>query len=554
MSLISFIVLVGVLVFVHELGHFVWAKFFGVKVLRFSLGFGPRIVSFKRGETEYIIAAIPLGGYVRMLGESPLDEVEPLDRDRALHNKSIFKRFVIVVSGPLMNLIFPIALYFVVFLGDAELTPASIGMVFPDRPADGKLQPGDRILEIDGDKISTFYELQRIVKRNTGVPLRFKIERGKEVLEQTIKPERFYNQLPLDRTEAIGRIGVMPHHPIAVIGITSASSPASSAGLKTFDVVVAASGQPIRRWIDLRDLLANNQGSLVPITYLRPTPIRGALGGLVELDVYEPRVTTLTPNSGESSAASRIGIELADLYISHVIAKSPEHRIGLLPGDRLVSLDAKPIRMWATFLEDLKKGRGISHSLRWRRGDTEFEKRFSLENKRGVTEHGQRFSRYQVGIINWVPTQSDPSIKNPNPIFYAVREAISKTAEVVELTVFSMVRLLEGRLSVKTIAGPLMIFEYAGTAAREGALNYLTLMAFISIHLGLLNLLPIPLLDGGHLMFFFLEAVVRRPISLRVREYAYIAGLALLLIIFVLAMKNDIERKWPKIVDGITAK
>jgi regulator of sigma E protease len=554
MPLISFIVLVGVLVFVHELGHFVWAKFFGVKVLRFSLGFGPRIVSFKRGETEYIIAALPLGGYVRMLGESPIDEVGPLEHDRALHNQSIFKRFVIVVAGPLMNLIFPIALYFVVFLGDSDLTPATIGMVFPGRPADGKLMEGDRVVAIDSEEIGTFYELQRIVEQNADVPLRFKVERRKKLFETTITPETSLNTLPLDLIEQVGRIGVMPLHPCAVIGLVSDSSPASSAGLKTFDMVVAAAGKPLQRWIDLDELLTHNQGSLVPITFLRPTPLRDALGGLIELDVYEPRVTTLTPDPGKTSGTARVGIELADLYVSHVIAKSPEHHIGLLPGDRLLSLDGKPIRLWATFLEDLKAGRGMTHTLKWRRGDAEIEKRFSLEEERGVTDEGQEFDRYLVGISNWVPAQLDRAIKNPRPISYAVREAVRATKEVVELTVFSVVRLLQGRLSVKTIGGPLMIFEYAGTAAREGALNYLTLMAFISINLGLLNLLPIPLLDGGHLLFFVIEAMMRRPISLRVREYAYIAGLALLLIITVLAFKNDIERKWPEIVDGITTK
>ncbi|MBN1652318.1 MAG: RIP metalloprotease RseP [Deltaproteobacteria bacterium] len=554
MSLISFIVLVGVLVFVHELGHFVWAKFFGVKVLRFSLGFGPRIISFKRGETEYIVAAIPLGGYVRMLGESPLDEIEPQDSGRALHTQNIFKRIVIVVSGPLMNLIFPIALYFVVFLGDTDLTPATVGMIFPDRPADGELSEGDRIVEIDGKSITTFYELQRTIEKNADVPLSFKIERDGQMLERTITPERSSTRLPLDRIKEIGRIGVMPHYPTAVIGVVSASSPAGSAGLRTFDKVVAAGGQPIYLWIDLKQLLEKNQGSLVPITYLRPNPIPNALGGLVELDVYEPRVTTLTPNPGKGSGTSRAGIEPADLYISKVLADSPEHRMGLLPGDRLLFLDGKPIRLWVTFLEDLKKGSGMSHTLRWRRGDRIFEERFSLENKRGVTEQGQSYDRYHVAITNWMPTQLAASIKNPRPIYYALREAVRATAEVVELTLFSVVRLLQGRLSVKTIGGPLMIFEYAGTAAREGALNYLTLMAFISINLGLLNLLPIPLLDGGHLLFFFVEAMVQRPISIRVREYAYIAGLAFLLIITILAFKNDIERKWPEIVDGITTK
>jgi regulator of sigma E protease len=171
-----------------------------------------------------------------------------------------------------------------------------------------------------------------------------------------------------------------------------------------------------------------------------------------------------------------------------------------------------------------------------------------------VTEHGQKYDRYVVGIRNWVPSKTDPRVDNPSPILYAAREAISATSEMVELTIFSIVRLLQGRLSVKSIGGPLTIFEVAGTAAREGALDYLKLMAFISINLGLINLLPIPLLDGGHLLFVMYEAVVRRPVNTRLREYAHIAGLVILIAIMILAFKNDIERQWPKILDLITAQ
>ena len=145
-------------------------------------------------------------------------------------------------------------------------------------------------------------------------------------------------------------------------------------------------------------------------------------------------------------------------------------------------------------------------------------------------------------------------VPNPHPVLYALRQAFRETAEVLELTTYSIVRLFQGRLTMKSIGGPLTMFEATGTAAREGALNYLTLMAFISINLGLINLLPIPLLDGGHLLFFAIEAVARRPVSVRVREYASIAGLAVLVLLMVLAFKNDIERQWPHIVDAVTSE
>jgi len=333
MDVVYFIVLVGVLVFVHELGHFVWAKFFGVQVLRFSLGFGPRIAGFRRGGTEYVLAALPLGGYVRMLGEGPQDVVSPAEAHRSFAEQAIWKRFVIVVAGPVMNLMFPIVLYFVVALGDRELPPPVIGIVFPDRPADGKLEPGDRVLSIDGDEIRTFDDLVDIVEDHADDPLDFVVERGGREVRTSITPALVTRvRAPLDLVERTGLIGVMPVHPEAVIGVPNPASPAGAARLQTFDVIVAARGRPIRRFIDLAAALAQNRGELVPLTYLRPQRIAGALGGLVDLDVYEPHVATVTPDPGEGHGLGRAGLESAELYVSEVRAGSPEDRIGCVPG------------------------------------------------------------------------------------------------------------------------------------------------------------------------------------------------------------------------------
>ena len=148
MTFLWFVLLVGVLIFVHELGHFVWAKVFGVKVLRFSLGFRPRLIGFTRGETEYVIAAIPLGGYVRLLGELPGDVVTKKDEGRAFSEQPLWRRIIIVLAGPVMNLAFPLLLYFVVFLGERDMSPPVIGTVLPGAPADGHLMPGDRVLAV----------------------------------------------------------------------------------------------------------------------------------------------------------------------------------------------------------------------------------------------------------------------------------------------------------------------------------------------------------------------------------------------------------------------
>ncbi|MCC7061073.1 MAG: site-2 protease family protein, partial [Burkholderiaceae bacterium] len=426
---------------------FAWAKFFGVKVLTFSLGFGRKLLGFRKGETEYVIAALPLGGYVKMLGENPNDIVTKAEEPRAFHNQPLWKRFIIVVAGPAMNLVFPVVLYFVVFLSYSELPPSEVGAVFPDLPADGKLVAGDVILAVDDDEVTTFDEVSRIVEDNPGTPLRFRVQRGDEILEHTITPILTEQARPLDLVDEVGRIGFMPHHPTAVIGVTSPSSPAGAARLRTFDRIVSASGQPIDRYLDLERTLGRNGGAMVPVTYLRPVRVDNALGGLAAVEVYDPHVATLTPEPGEGSGLDRAGVEPADLYVSHVTAGSPEHRVGILPGDRLISLDGRPIRLWATFLEDLRLLRGAEHTVVLRRGDETPEKRFRLSHERGVNEHGQRYDLYVVGIRNWVPLVRGAAVANPHPIRYAMSEALSSTLEMMELTAFSVVRLVQGRLT-----------------------------------------------------------------------------------------------------------
>lgn len=563
MEVVYFIVLVGVLIFVHELGHFACAKFFGVRVLKFSLGFGPRIAGLTRGGTEYVIAAFPLGGYVRMLGESPYDDVREEDRGRSFAEQPLIKRVIIVGAGPLMNLVFPIALFFVVFMGDATMTPAVIGTVFPDRPADGVLQPGDRVVRADGEDVSTFYQLARIIHAHPEEPVELVVEREGERRTVTVTPVLTRTERPLGLYDEVGRIGIKPHHPLAVIGVMSPSSPAAAARLRTFDRVIAAGGAPIDRWIDLDAMLGQNRGSMIPLTYMRPTRVEDALGGLVELEVYEPHVATLTPEPGPGDGLARAGLEPVDLYVAQVTTRAPADDSGVRPGDRLVSLDRRPVRLWATFVEDVDARPDATHELVFRRGDQLVTRHYRIRALRSSTGEAddQRVlvldpstGRALGSLGHWRPTTLDAPIPNPSPILYAMEQALRVTAELVELTAFSVVRLFQGELSVRSIGGPIQVFEATSTAAREGALNYLSLMAFISINLGLINLLPIPMLDGGHLLFFFVEAVARRPVSTRLREIASLVGLVMLVLLMVLAFKNDVERQWPHIREMIEAE
>src|SRR5690606_4702396 len=178
MDIVYFVGLVGALVFVHELGHFACAKFFRVHVVRFSLGFGPRVFGFRVRGTEYVLSAMPLGGYVRMFGEDPSEPVRPKDLPRSFYGQPRWRRSLIVLAGPAMNLILPVLIFGVVHAAEGHGSPAVVGTVFPGRPAAGKLQPGDRVLAIDGESVTTFRDLSRIVEKNAGRTLAFTIDRG----------------------------------------------------------------------------------------------------------------------------------------------------------------------------------------------------------------------------------------------------------------------------------------------------------------------------------------------------------------------------------------
>src|SRR5882724_7527859 len=201
MDLLYFIILTSSLIFVHELGHFMLAKAFGVKVLTFSLGFGPKILRFRGKETEYCVGLIPLGGFVKMLEESKADPVLPEDRKRTFESQSLWKRVVIVFAGPIMNLIFPVVLYFSVFVGERHFLPPTIGVVLPGHAADGKLMAGDRVLLVDGEEIGTYAELARIVQKSPGRELLLRVFRNATYVDVSVTPEEVIEHHELDMVE-----------------------------------------------------------------------------------------------------------------------------------------------------------------------------------------------------------------------------------------------------------------------------------------------------------------------------------------------------------------
>ncbi|MCC6217495.1 MAG: RIP metalloprotease RseP [Polyangiaceae bacterium] len=553
MDLVYFILLTSSLIFVHELGHYLVAKAFGVKVLTFSLGFGPRLLRFRGRETEYSVGLLPLGGYVRMLESSKNDIVMPEDRHRTFEQLAVHKRVLVVLAGPAMNLVFPVLLYFSVFVGDGPFLPPTVGIALPGHAAYGKLREGDRVMSVNGAEIGTFDELRRIVSRNPGHTLRLKVFRDGKHVEVEVTPEETIVRRELDIVERVGTLHVEASAPAAVIGVMRTESPAYRAGLRTFDVVTHVAGAPVRRFVDLQAALADNHGETVPVTYLRPIMVPDAVGRLAQLAVYEAGVVALTPAPTGADVLERTGLELADLYAAVVPEESSLHQAGVRPGDRLLRLDQDTLPAWSTFKERLRAEPEREHHVEYfsAREGRERSGTFRVRREDFVDERGQAFARYVLRVQQWIPLAPESRVDHPHPIRYALEKAVEETADVTRFVLVAIVRLAQGRLSLDSLSGPITIYEVAGEEGRKGADYFVWVMALLSINLGLLNLLPIPVLDGGHLMFFVIEGILRRPLPLRVREIAHIVGMAVLVALMALAFKNDVEKRWDAIAGRV---
>jgi regulator of sigma E protease len=366
MIVLNFIIVLGILIFVHELGHFLVAKWMGVKVEKFSLGFGPKLFGFQRGETEYLISAFPLGGYVKMFGEGGFNEVELIeqgtpgtdetpkqcelteaDKARSFSHKSIPQRMAIVFAGPFFNMIFAWLLLIMLYMTGMPILKATVGDVFPNKPA-------------------------------------------------------------------------------------------ALAGMHKGDLITAINGYTVIQWEDFSAKMATATES-VTLTVIRD-------GKPLTLQI-KPQVGTTKNMFGETVQKPIIGVSPAYDFVT---------------------------------------------------------KSFGLQE--------------------------------------AITLGNAKTIEVTRLTALSLLKLFQGVVPLNSLGGPMMIADMANKAAQTGGATFFMLLAVVSINLGILNLLPVPVLDGGHLMFYTIEAIIRRPVPQKVREYAQQAGMILLMGMMVLAFYNDIIR------------
>lgn len=438
-----FLIVLGVLVAFHELGHFLAARWVGVRVLKFSLGFGPKLFGRTMGETEYLLSAIPLGGYVKLFGEDEAEATTQEDRARSFAHKKLWGKVLIVAAGPGFNFI----LAYFIFAGwlatgsplfvptFQDLTPDVEAMV-PGSPADtAGIRVGDRVSRVNGQDISTRTELFDAVAKSNGQPLTLEIKRGEQIKTLTVTPTKTPGQ-QASAQEPGYYLGVEETPPLVTSVVQG--SPAAKAGLQAGDHVVNIDGQTIHTWSQMTGIVKENPNHALQMQVLRE-------GQRVAL--------TVTPSAEKTT------------------------------------VNGQPVEV----------------------------------GKIGISGPGRSIMRSSSPLLS-------------------LYDGLGATWGWTELTVVGLYKMIVGDISSKNIGGPLTIANISGEAASQGASSVVFLIAILSINLGVLNLLPIPILDGGHLLFFLIEGILRKPLGERQRELAQQAGLVLLVGVMIFAFWNDLER------------
>ena len=544
----SIVLLLGGLIFVHELGHFIAAKLLGVKVVKFSIGFGPRLLGFRRGETEYLLSLLPLGGYVKMAGDEPGVEVPPEDRGRGFLEAPPWKRFVIAFAGPGANLAFPVIIYFALALAQngSPVPGPTLGTIMPGSAADrAGLQAGDRVVSVTvpgrpAEPVRYFSDLRQMVGPRAGERIDFTVERGGTQVVVPVVPAAEKESNPVE-TVTRGVIGVSPAWPSAVVAPVL---PGSAGPLAPFDLVVRAGGAPVRNMGDLDRILRASPCAPLDIEVLREAPV-GAPG--VAVSSYAPLKLGMVPTCAGGKPAFLAADPLVSTFIAEVAPGSPAQAAGLRRGDAIEAVNGKPVRSFRELNQlsaDFLSGTPVKLDLAGGRvaelvpADQEYVDEMTRETRRRVTIG---FFPDQRGLVESRALVAEEVLLAIG-VGEALGNALGHLGEVVRLTALGIARIVQGEISFKTVGGPIMLFQIASQAAQEGWASFLFKMALISVNLGLMNLLPIPVLDGGHIVATAIEAATRRPLSLRTREVANLVGILLLVFLMVFVFKNDIVR------------
>jgi RIP metalloprotease RseP len=434
-TIISFLILIGVLVFIHEFGHFMVAKWIGVKVEKFSLGFGPKIVGFKRRNdgTEYLISLLPLGGYVKLKGENPGEELK--NDPSEFTSRKVGDRFKIVVAGPVMNIILAFLLFPLVFMIGVQ-----VPQYLKDAPTIGWIEEG---------------------------------------------------------------------------------SPAAKASFEVGDLIKSIDGATIKNWEELQNTILTHPEKDLRVSFLRD----GAM-----------RESVLTPMTNKDFGAGYVGWECSfDPIIGGLTPQYPAEKAGLKLGDRILSIAKTSIFHWNQVPQLIKNNKEKEIEFEIQRND---KKLFFLIKPEIQEISGEK--RPFIGIMPVIET-----INEQYGFLESLKKGAQRTCEMAWTTLKMLKDLITFNLSVKALGGPIMIAKLSGQAAQSGLSYFLSFMAFLSLSLGIINLFPIPVLDGGLILFLLFELIKGKPIGVKKMEIAQQVGLAILIFLMVTVTYNDVMRVLP---------
>lgn len=538
MMIIPFIILLGILVFVHELGHFLVARLNGVKVEVFSLGFGKKIFQYQKGDTVYALSLIPLGGYVKMFGEQPGSDIPEDLKKVSFTHKNVWQRISIVLAGPLMNFIFAVFIFFIVaFIGEEMKAPIAGDVQVNSYAFNIGLRSGDRIESVNGAKVQTWDEIQNILNANKNSTVKLTVISSSngnsvELTSNVISKE---NPNPLSTQKLIGEIeGLSTNSDASTIALLP-DSPLLNVGLKTGDFIQSINGINTQKWRNFEATIKElpiNQA--IEIKLLRFSK---------ESKKPEEISVQLAPNENPVSLTSW-GIEKSSLYIANVMKDSPAEKAGVSANDKIHSISGVLISEWDQVITEVKKYDGKTPlAFEFYRGNEIKNFKIYPQITSITTSMGAEEKRFAIGVspmLSYAPPETVKfHVKN---ISEGVIRSFKKTWDISVMTLMGFVRLFDGTVSHKNIGGVISIGQAAAETFSIGISQFLQMMAIVSVNLFILNLLPIPVLDGGHLVFYVLEVINRGPISLRKMEIAQQVGMVLLLSLMVFSLFNDFSR------------
>ncbi len=536
-AVVPFIILLGLLIFVHELGHFLVAKFWGVRVEIFSMGFGKKILKYKKGDTTYCLSLIPLGGYVKMFGDELGAQISDEEKSVSFTHKPVWQRISVVLAGPLMNYFFAILVFFIVALIGEQMKAPVAGDVSTQSAAyQMGFRSGDRIVKAGGQNIQTWDQFVSMMTQNHDQTLQVEVRRaGTETVESLqATPRLVANQNVLSTDEKIGEVeGLGLSSKASLVGVRS-ESVAAKAGLQTGDLIKSVGGHPVKYFRELDNLFVSQQGSAITVEIERFDINETSKSQTLKIEV---------PATQFASIRS-IGIEAAELYLAKVMDASPAQAAGLKAGDRILTINQTTPQKWEDILEAVKSYTGdkpIAFEVERDGATSKLEITPRMTSQ--MTSQGGEEKRFTVGIVPWAfPAAPEMSLIKADGIGAAISRGIEKTNEITKMTVLSFVRLIQAKISPKNIGGVISIGQAASETFKLGMSQFLQMMAVISVNLFILNLLPVPVLDGGHLIFYLIEAVKGAPVSMRKMEIAQQIGLVVLMSLMVFALFNDFTR------------